>query len=68
MKKSSGKESVPMREPGNMTPDVKDFQKPMSNFSQTGFSKTTQYLERQDAFQAKEASAIKSQSYKGRYS
>ena len=53
---------------GDMSPHVKDFQKPMSDFSQAGFSKTLDYVERQDRFQGKEASEIKSQDYKGRYS
>ncbi|HEY5236115.1 MAG TPA: hypothetical protein VIJ14_08055 [Rhabdochlamydiaceae bacterium] len=53
---------------GAMEPKVKDYQKPASDFSQEGFSKTLEYVERQDAFQAKEAKEIKSQAYKGRYS
>lgn len=53
---------------GDMSPMVEDYQKPMKDYSQSGFSKTTEYVERQDAFQAKEASDIKKQDYKGRYS
>jgi len=53
---------------GDMSPKVEDYQKPMSDYSQEGFSKTTEYVERQDAFQAKEASGIKKMAYKGRYS
>ena len=53
---------------GDMSPHVVDYQKPESDFSQTGFSKTTEYVERQDAFQRKEASEIKKQAYQGRYS
>lgn len=53
---------------GDMSPKVKDYQKPSKDFSQEGFSKTLNYVERQDKFQAKEATSIKSQSYKGRYS
>lgn len=53
---------------GDMSPHVEDYQKPMSDFSQEGFSRTTEYVSRQDAFQAKEASGVKKQSYKGRYS
>lgn len=53
---------------GNMSPNVEDYQRPMSNFSQEGFSKTTQYIERQDKFVNKESSAIKKQGYQGRYS
>ncbi len=53
---------------GDMSPSVKDYQKPMKDYSQEGFSKTTQYIERQDKFQSKEASGIKKQAYQGRYS
>lgn len=53
---------------GDMSPSVEDYQKPMSNYSQEGFNKTTQYVERQDKIQSSESSAIKRQSYKGRYS
>lgn len=53
---------------GDMSPKVESYQKPMKDFSQEGFSKTTQYIERQDAFQGKEASEIKKSAYKGRYS
>lgn len=65
MKESMGKRGYVQ---GDMSPDVKDYQRPASDFSQEGFSKTTEYVERQDAFQAKECSAIKRQAYKGRYS
>lgn len=53
---------------GNMSPHVEDYQKPMSDYSQKDFNKTLEYVNRQDKFQAKEASAIKRQDYKGRYS
>lgn len=53
---------------GDMSPKVKDYQKPAKDYSQEGFSKTTDYIERQDAFQAREARDIDRQSYKGRYS
>lgn len=53
---------------GDMSPKVKDYQKPMKDYSQEGFSKTTEYVERQDSFQAKEARQFEKQSYKGRYS
>ncbi len=53
---------------GDMSPHVEDYQKPASNYSQMGFSRTTEYIERQDATQSKEASRVKGQSYKGRYS
>jgi hypothetical protein len=53
---------------GDMSPTVEDYQKPMSDYSQSGFSKTTQYVERQDKFVGKEASQVKRQGYQGRYS
>lgn len=53
---------------GDMSPHVEDYQKPRSDFSQEGFSKTTEYVERQDAFQKREAKEIEKQAYKGRYS
>lgn len=53
---------------GDMNPTVNDYQKPMKDYSQDGFSKTNKYIERQDNFQGKEASMIKKQDYKGRYS
>lgn len=53
---------------GDMSPHVEDYQKPMTDYSQEGFSKTTEYIERQDAFQAKEAKHIKNKAYQGRYS
>lgn len=53
---------------GDMSSHVEDYQKPMSDYSQEGFSKTTEYVERQDAFQKREATDIKRQGYKGRYS
>lgn len=53
---------------GDMSPKVESYQKPESNYSQTGFGTTTEYIERQNAFQSKEAAGIKKQGYKGRYS
>lgn len=53
---------------GDMSPKVEDYQKPESNFSERGFSKTLDYVERQDKFVGKEASKIKGQHYQGRYS
>jgi len=53
---------------GDMKPKVDDYQKPMKDYSQEGFSKTTQYIERQDKFQGKEAASIRKQGYQGRYS
>lgn len=53
---------------GDMSPHVEDYQKPHKDFSQEGFNKTLEYVDRQDAFQAREAKEIESQAYKGRYS
>lgn len=53
---------------GDMSPHIEDYQKPNSGFSQEGFSKTTEYVERQDKFQNKMAGDIKKQGYVGRYS
>jgi hypothetical protein len=53
---------------GDMSPSVRDYQKPESNYSQNQFGSTLRYVERQDKIQNKEASAIKKQAYDGRYS
>ena len=53
---------------GDMSPRIKDWQKPEKAYSQEGFSKTLEYVERQDKFQDTEASTIESQAYHGRYS
>lgn len=53
---------------GDMSPTVKDIQRPEKDFSQKGFSRTLDYVERQNAMQGKEASRIEKQAYKGRYS
>jgi hypothetical protein len=53
---------------GDMSPHVEDYQKPHSDYAESGFTKTTEYIERQDAFQRKEAGELKKQAYKGRYS
>lgn len=53
---------------GDMSPTIKDYQRPESDFSQEGFSKTLKYIERQNKFQATEASTIEKQAYEGRYS
>ena len=55
-------------EQGNMSPMVESYQKPSKDYSQEGFNKTLEYVERQDAFQAREARDIEKQAYKGRYS
>lgn len=53
---------------GNMSPHIKDWQRPAKDYSQEGFSKTLDYMERQNKMQGKEASSIEKQAYKGRYS
>lgn len=53
---------------GDMSPVVKEYQKPEKDFSQEGFSKTLDYIGRQDRFQETEASTVEKQAYHGRYS
>jgi len=53
---------------GDMSPHVKDYQASESQFPERGFSKTDEYIERQDAFKMREAKQVEKQSYKGRYS
>lgn len=53
---------------GDMSPHVEDIQRPESNFSQAGFSKTLDYTSRHNAYEGKEASEIRGQAYQGRYS
>lgn len=53
---------------GDMSPHVKEYQAKESEFPERGFSRTTEYIERQDAFRGRESSEIKKQHYKGRYS
>jgi hypothetical protein len=53
---------------GDMSPTVKDYQKPESVYPETGFSKTTQYIERNDKRQNEMSKDIKKQHYVGRYS
>ena len=65
MKESMGKAGY---EQGDMSPKVKDYQKPMKDYPERGFSKTTEYIERQDREQSKDCNKIEKQAYKGRYS
>jgi len=53
---------------GDMSPHVEDYQKPEKDFAEHGFSKTTEYVERQDRRQGKMAGDLKKQAYQGRYS
>jgi hypothetical protein len=52
---------------GDMKPVVEDFHLPGSAFSQRGFSKTTEYQERNNAHQEMAARDLDKQEYKGRY-
>ena len=53
---------------GNMRPTVESYQKPEKDFAERGFSKTTEYVERQDKRQSGMARDVDKQSYNGRYS
>lgn len=53
---------------GDMSPHVEDYQKPEKDFAERGFSKTTEYIERQDRMQSGMEKGISKQGYQGRYS
>ena len=53
---------------GDMKPNVEDYQKPEKDFAERGFSKTTEYVERQDKRQSEMSKDVNKQAYKGRYS
>lgn len=53
---------------GDMSPHVEDYQKPEKDFAERGFSKTTEYVERQDKRQGGMAKDLNKQAYQGRYS
>lgn len=53
---------------GDMSPHVEDYQKPEKDFAERGFSKTTEYVERQDRCQSHMAKDLNKQAYQGRYS
>ena len=53
---------------GDMKPTVESYQKPEKDFAERGFSKTTEYVERQDKRQGGMSKDLNKQSYKGRYS
>ena len=53
---------------GDMSPKVEDYQKSDSEFSQEGFSKTLDYIGRQDRRQNEMSKDVKKQGYVGRYS
>ena len=53
---------------GDMNPHVEDYQKPEKDFAERGFSKTLEYIERQDKHQDEMAKDLNKQAYNGRYS
>jgi hypothetical protein len=53
---------------GDMSPHVEEYQKPEADFAERQFSKTLDYVERQNKFQSKMAKGIEKQGYVGRYS
>lgn len=53
---------------GDMSPDVKDYQLPNSAYAEKYDQAPLRYVERNDRMQEKQASKLRGQSYKGRYS
>ena len=53
---------------GDMNPHIHDYQKPEHDFAERGFSKTLEYIERQDRMQSGMEKGLSKQSYVGRYS
>ena len=53
---------------GDMSPHVESFQKPENDFAERGFSKTLEYVERQNRMQGGMSSGLNKQAYNGRYS
>lgn len=53
---------------GNMSPHVEEMQKPENDFAERGFSKTLDYVERQNKHQSGMAKGLNKQAYNGRYS
>ncbi len=53
--------------PGNMNPDVEDYQAKSASYAEHQPGKTTEYIERTNRRIDKQASDIKKQAYKGRY-
>jgi hypothetical protein len=53
---------------GDMNPRLEDYQKPEGDFAERGFSKTTEYIERQDRCQSGMCKDLNKQAYQGRYS
>lgn len=53
---------------GDMAPRVEDYQKSEREFAERGFSKTDEYIERQDKLQMRMCKDLDKQAYQGRYS
>ncbi len=53
---------------GDMNPDVKDFQKPKDCYTQSYDQAPLNYIERQNRRQGKDASKLRGEAFKGRYS
>lgn len=53
---------------GDMKPTVESYQKPEKDFAERGFSKTDEYIERQDKRQGGMSKDLNKQAYNGRYS
>lgn len=67
---SAGMSSMDMagHDQGNMSPHVADYQKPMGCYAESQFGTTLAYEDRHNRFEEREASQVKKQHYKGRYS
>ena len=65
MKENMGKHGYTQ---GDMSPTVESYQKPEKDFAERGFSKTDEYIERQDKRQAGMSKDLNKQAYQGRYS
>jgi hypothetical protein len=53
---------------GDMNPHVEDYQRPEKVYSQEGFNKTLEYIERHNSKEETCAKKIEGQAYNGRYS
>lgn len=52
---------------GNMSPVVDSFQPQSSAYFMKDSNKTTEYIERRDKIEGKQASGVRKMEYKGRY-
>ena len=53
--------------PGDMSPEVKDYQPSKSEFAGKEFGKANEYMERTDKRMSKDAGEIRRKAFKGRY-